>query len=61
MGVQGSVWMQIDLAESMEGDTVAWMARIANERNACLIGSVIIVEHGLYYNRLIAAMPDDNI
>ncbi len=49
------------LAETMEGETVQWMKKIAHGKNCLLIGSIIIEENNQYYNRLIAAFPDGKI
>jgi omega-amidase len=46
------------LAETMEGETVAWMKRVSAERRIVLTGSVIIEEEGNYYNRLIWMLPN---
>lgn len=46
------------LAETMDGDTVQWMKRIAGENKIILTGSVIIKEEGHYYNRLIWMLPN---
>ncbi len=45
------------LAETMEGETVGWMKRIAAERKIILTGSVIIKENDHYFNRLIWMLP----
>ena len=46
------------LAETMEGETVQWMKRVAAEKKIILTGSVIIKEGGNYYNRLIWMLPN---
>ena len=53
------------LAETMEGETVQWMKRIAAEKKVILTGSIIISDTGqaetagpLYYNRLIWMLPN---
>lgn len=52
------------LAETMEGETVQWMKRIAAEKKIILTGSVIIADTGQkgtvrsYYNRLIWMLPN---
>lgn len=46
------------LAETMSGETVQWMKRIAAERKIILTGSVIIKEEDNYYNRLIWMLPN---
>ena len=46
------------LAETMEGETVNWMRRVAAEKKIILTGSVIIEEEGCYYNRSIWMLPN---
>lgn len=46
------------LAETMEGETVQWMRRIASEKKIILAGSVIISENENYFNRLIWMLPN---
>lgn len=46
------------LAETMDGETLQWMKRVAAERKIILTGSVIIEEEGNYYNRLIWMLPN---
>jgi predicted amidohydrolase len=46
------------LAETMEGETVQWMKRVATEKKIILTGSVIIEEAGHYHNRLIWMLPN---
>ncbi len=46
------------LAETMEGETVQWMKRIAAKKKIILTGSVIIEESDSYYNRLIWMLPN---
>lgn len=46
------------LAETMQGETVGWMKRIAAGKRVILTGSVIIEEDGHYYNRLIWMLPN---
>ena len=45
-------------AETMEGPTIDWMRRTAMEKRAILVGSIIIIEGGNYYNRLIWMLPN---
>ncbi len=45
-------------AETMEGSTVSWMRRVAEEVDAVITGSLIVTEEGHYYNRLIWMRPD---
>lgn len=46
------------LAETMEGESVQWMKRIAAARKIILTGSLIIEEKGNYFNRLIWMLPN---
>lgn len=46
------------LAETMQGQTVAWMKQMAKEKKCVVTGSVIIEEKKKYYNRLIWMMPN---
>ena len=46
------------LAEPMEGSTMAWMKRIVMEKKIILTGSMIIEDNGNYFNRLIWMLPD---
>lgn len=46
------------LAESMHGPTVQWMAEMAHLTNAVVTGSMIAVEEGKYYNRLVWMFPN---
>ncbi len=46
------------LAETMEGETVAWMKRIAAAKKIILNGSVIIEEGDRYYNRSFWMLPN---
>ncbi|CAN5772426.1 amidohydrolase [soil metagenome] len=47
-----------ELAETMEGNTVAWMKELAAKNKIILTGSVIIEEDGDYFNRLIWMLPN---
>lgn len=46
------------LAETMEGETIQWMKRVAAAKKIILTGSVIIEEEGNYYNRLVWMLPN---
>jgi len=46
------------LAETMEGETISWMKRIAQQKRIVLTGSVIIEADGQYYNRLVWMLPN---
>jgi predicted amidohydrolase len=49
------------LAETMNGNTVAWMKEQAKNKNSAVVGSLIITENNFYFNRLIWAQPDGKI
>ena len=49
------------LAESMEGETVQWMKRLAQEKRSIITGSVIIKEGDEYFNRLIWMLPNGQL
>ena len=49
------------VAETMDGDTVMWMQKMAQQKQAALVGSVVIKEQGNFFNRLIFAHPNGNI
>ncbi len=49
------------IAESMKGETVEWMQKIALEKNAAIAGSIIISEDGKYYNRFLFVHPSGEI
>lgn len=46
------------VAETMEGKSVAWLTKCAQEFNVAITGSLIIKEDNQFYNRLIFAFPN---
>ena len=48
-------------AETMEGKTVLWMQSLAKAKNAAITGSLVIIENGNYYNRLLFVFPSGEI
>lgn len=46
------------LAETMEGETIAWLKLQAQKTGAVVTGSLIITENDNFYNRLIWAQPN---
>ncbi len=46
------------LGETMEGNSVQWMKKLAKEKNASVVGSLIIEEAGKFYNRAVWVFPD---
>jgi predicted amidohydrolase len=50
-----------ELAETMQDKSVLWMQKMAELKNAVLVGSLIIKENNKFYNRLLFVYPDGNI
>ncbi len=50
-----------EIAERMEGDTVVWMQKMAKQKQAAIVGSLIIKEHNNFYNRLLFVSPNGEI
>lgn len=44
-------------SEKMDGPTMQWMKKLADEKNAVICGSLIIEENNEFYNRLIWMSP----
>jgi predicted amidohydrolase len=49
------------VAETMGGETIQWMQSLAKAKNAAITGSLIIVEEGKYFNRLVFVFPTGEI
>jgi len=49
------------VAETMDGSGVKWMLETAKKRKCVLIGSLLIIDSGQYFNRLIVAFPEGNL
>jgi omega-amidase len=47
-----------EFAETMDGNAVSWMRKIATTKRIILTGSLMIEENGNYYNRLIWMLPN---
>ncbi len=47
-----------EMAETMNGETLKWLSQTAKDKHCAITGSLIIVEDGNYYNRLIFMFPD---
>ena len=50
-----------ELAETMDGATVAWMREQSKRTDAAIYGSVIITEGGKYFNRGLFVKPDGQV
>lgn len=49
------------VAETMQGETVLWMQRVAKQRQCALTGSLIIIENDQFYNRMLFVFPSGEI
>jgi predicted amidohydrolase len=49
------------VAETMDGRVVGWMRNESAKRGFGIMGSVVIKEAGVYYNRLVVATPDGGL
>jgi omega-amidase len=50
-----------EMAETMQGETIQWMKKIAQSKNCAITGSLIITEKNNFYNRFIFAFPSGEI
>jgi predicted amidohydrolase len=50
-----------EVAETMQGETVLWMQSIVKQKKCALTGSLIIVENGQYYNRMLFVFPSGEL
>jgi predicted amidohydrolase len=46
-----------EMAETMNGETVIWMSKMAEKYRVVLTGSVMIAEEGKFYNRMLWVLP----
>lgn len=49
------------VAETMQGETIVWMQSLAKAKNCAVTGSLVIIEEGNYYNRLLFVFPSGEI
>jgi len=50
-----------NIAETMQGETVKWMQRLASEKQSAITGSIVIFENKNYYNRFLFVQPSGEI
>ena len=50
-----------NVAETMHGATILWLKNIAKAKKCAITGSLVIEEHGNYFNRLIFVFPNGEI
>ncbi len=61
MFTTGFTMNAVDIAETMQGETVKWMQELATKKQVAITGSVIISEDNKYYNRLLFVHPSGKI
>ncbi|MBU3680602.1 MAG: amidohydrolase [Flavobacterium sp.] len=49
------------VAETMQGDTIAWLQQMAKVKNCAITGSLVIKEKGNFYNRLVFVFPNGDL
>lgn len=49
------------VAETMRGETIAWLKHLAEAKSVAITGSLVITENGNFYNRLIFVFPSGDI
>lgn len=49
------------VAEAMDGETISWLKTKAQEKQAVIIGSLVISENDNFYNRLVCVEPSGTI
>ncbi|MCZ6888105.1 MAG: amidohydrolase [Gammaproteobacteria bacterium] len=57
----GFTMRPLEVAESMQGPTVAWMRAAAKKLDAVVTGSVVIGENGRHFNRMLWVTPDGGV
>ena len=49
------------VAETMTGETIAWLQHLAKAKDCAITGSLVIEENGKYYNRLVFVYPNGEL
>ena len=49
------------VAETMTGETIAWLQHLAQAKDCAITGSLVIEENGKYYNRLVFVYPNGEL
>ncbi|MDH5412835.1 MAG: amidohydrolase [Flavobacteriaceae bacterium] len=50
-----------EIAETMQGESIRWLKKLAAEKNTAITGSLIIKENNNFYNRLVFVFPSGEI
>ncbi len=61
MFTSGFTMNATSVAETMDGNTITWLKEKAQEKQAVIIGSLVISENDNYYNRLVCVEPSGDI
>ncbi len=49
------------VAETMNGETISWLKEMAKTKNCAITGSLVIIENGNLYNRMVFVFPNGEI
>lgn len=61
MFATGFVTDQTSIAQTMDGEIVGWMRSVAVKYNCAIVGTAIIEQEGLLYNRTLFAKPTGEV
>lgn len=61
MFVSGFTMNPKAVAETMNGETIAWLQHLAKAKDCAITGSLVIEENGKYYNRLVFVYPNGEL
>ena len=50
-----------NVGQTMQGKAVCWLQKMANEKDAVFVASLIIIENDKRYNRLVWATPNGDL
>ena len=50
-----------EVAETTDGETIAWLKSLSKTKNAAIVGSLVITENNNYYNRLVFVEPNGTL
>lgn len=49
------------ISETMQGETISWLKKLAKIKNCAITGSLVIQENNNYYNRMVFVQPSGKI
>lgn len=49
------------VAEAMSGATISWLKSMATSKNVAIVGSIVIQEESLYFNRFVFVFPTGDV